>query len=323
MAFLAESAGDDAPTDYRTADLELGAGDGVPDYYQLMLLAAALCSGDEALNAAFTANRAAVANYLAALERLFDLAVKAQGDAATASDELQAFVAWPLFDLFVPPDMKAYVQQMAEGLALFADAMAGLTDPDSPLQAMRGQLDGLTDPIAGVAGLSSEMRQTLLDALDEDVLGDLAAYQAELNAMADTMEAAANGLGYLTAMYSQAAALQDALLALVDDIHTFNAIADILAVPPVLAVYGVAKTPGEPFSGLGDYDADGVSNAGVYAHILARGGDVPDYVKAASGANPFYQSDEVPAAGVIGLAVLAGVIAVVAALVLFRNPNRR
>jgi len=42
---------------------------------------------------------------------------------------------------------------------------------------------------------------------------------------------------------------------------------------------------------------------------------------AALGADPFYASQSVPAAGMIGLAVLAAIIAVAGAFVLFKKPR--
>jgi len=43
--------------------------------------------------------------------------------------------------------------------------------------------------------------------------------------------------------------------------------------------------------------------------------------EAASSADPFYASHTLPAAGMIGLAVLAAIIAVAGAFVLFRKPR--
>ena len=90
---------------------------------------------------------------------------------------------------------------------------------------------------------------------------------------------------------------------------------------PAITVYGAGKAFGEPFSGLADYHGDGTTNAGVYTIMSARDEGVAEFVKAASGAAPFYQSQTVPAAVTIGLAALGAMIAVAGAFVIFRKPR--
>ncbi len=78
-------------------------------------------------------------------------------------------------------------------------------------------------------------------------------------------------------------------------------------VVPTLPVYTRgAKLTSEPFSGLGDYDGDGVTNQEVAAIISAQGGSANDFVNAAANIDPFWAGNPgLPLAGIAGLSALA------------------
>ena len=68
-----------------------------------------------------------------------------------------------------------------------------------------------------------------------------------------------------------------------------------------------AKSPNEPFSGAGDIDHDGFTNAEEYAAVVSGGGTIEDFEQVAlywPGAGPL------PVAGVAALAALLGLIAI-------------
>ena len=70
------------------------------------------------------------------------------------------------------------------------------------------------------------------------------------------------------------------------------------------------KSPHEPFSGAGDIDGDGITNADEYGAVVSYGGSIDTFAQVAlywPGAGPL------PVAGVIGLGALASVIALVGA----------
>lgn len=79
-----------------------------------------------------------------------------------------------------------------------------------------------------------------------------------------------------------------------------------------------AKTPNEPFSPTGDCDGDSTNNFVEYQYVSSNGGDVNAFAVAASENSPFWQGNpELPAAGAVGLILLAAGIVVCA-----RHPTR-
>ena len=70
------------------------------------------------------------------------------------------------------------------------------------------------------------------------------------------------------------------------------------------------KSPHEPFSGAGDIDGDGITNADEYAAVVSGGGSIDTFAQVAlywPGSGPL------PVAGIIGLGALASVIALAGA----------
>ncbi len=307
------------PVEYEDADLEGGTGDGVPDYYQLLLLASALCTGDPVLNQTFEENRAVVTDYLTVVDDLVQWALAAHAHAETAQQELDLFTAWPLYSIFVPSSLQPSVVTLQEGLATLIEATEFLNDPSGEVDVLLEQIDDMVDIIAVAGGLSTEMLATFQAAV-EGLLVEVSTYQSQIPELAATLEGAA-GLIRIITLYPSHNELADAILAVAGDLRAADELINRLHFP-ALEIYGTGKTAGEPFSGLGDYDGDGSTNAAVYSLILGRGQGVAQFVGAASGADPFYQSENVPAAGAVGLAVLAAIIAVAGAFVLFRRPRR-
>jgi len=67
------------------------------------------------------------------------------------------------------------------------------------------------------------------------------------------------------------------------------------------------KDAGEPFSGPGDLNGDGITNAETYALVVASGGTIETFVGAASGSTPFWPGNpDLPVGGIAGLALLVG-----------------
>ena len=84
----------------------------------------------------------------------------------------------------------------------------------------------------------------------------------------------------------------------------------------ICAIYGldpnhyqvcrVGKTTEEPFSAEGDCDGDRISNLDEYEYVVSAGGDIEAFMMEAGENNPFWNGNPaVPAAGLIGLALLA------------------
>jgi len=68
-----------------------------------------------------------------------------------------------------------------------------------------------------------------------------------------------------------------------------------------------AKSPSEPFSGTGDIDDDGITNADEYTAVATGGGSIETFAQMAlywNGAGPL------PVAGLVGMAILLGLIAI-------------
>jgi len=95
------------------------------------------------------------------------------------------------------------------------------------------------------------------------------------------------------------------------------ALEDLLALP----IFGAAgKTAGEPFSGAGDLDSDGLTNYEEYVAVLATGGGMDAFVAAASSASPFWPGNpELPVGSLLGLGLLACAAAVGGVLALKRE----
>ena len=81
------------------------------------------------------------------------------------------------------------------------------------------------------------------------------------------------------------------------------------------------KLPNEPFSGTGDLDEDGYSNAEEWAQVCSWGGTIDDFVNAAT--NSEWSGEPVPVAGGLGLALAALACAGIGARALTRKARRQ
>ena len=292
------------PLTWEACDMENGfAGDGLADRLQLALLAAVLCAGDPGVTDQYEANLAAFLGLIddvdAAAEGARPLALSTGSlSLTTTAAAVVTFVT--NYGALIGPTNSAYLMAMAEGMV---DADGGLDDlvgykDDMYLFIFRG----LAPWWAGIAGTSAAMNTAISDMMvgsDYGVLGGLIAAPPGLTTLSGYMHtfaaalAAYEGYGFpATALEAEADAL-DALILLVQAIGW-----------PDMAIYGVAKTETEPFSGTGDYDGNGDTNAEVAAAV---GSDPEAFVAAASGANVWYTGNPaLPVAGIFGLALLAG-----------------
>ena len=207
---------------------------------------------------------------------------------------------------------------------------------------LQGQIDdGLAGMIAGLEGLGCSGTpgtgacanadiQATYDAL---LLADIAAAIAAMETggcsgtpgsgicgMDPAVEAMYQGL-YQLAMLEPIVAICDALVA------EIGVVVPLLAIPnPVFEVFGGgAKTADEPFSALGDFDGNGISNGDEYDAVIAGGGTDADFIRIASGGKNttdaflFPGVEPMPVAGLLGLAILGGAVAIGGAFIIRRK----
>jgi len=211
----------------------------------------------------------------------------------------------------------------------------------------------LADVMAGLGGMSSEGANTLTITLS-DLLAEVVGLDGYMGLFAGGLGAisgnVSDGIAYMEGVLgcdpdlSGEGACADAavqmqyeiLLALDADPTTaamdalaadiaplIAGVTDALATlaPPDYLIYGaVAKGVDEPFAGDGDFDGDGISNADEAAAVAAGGGTAADFVAAASGAPGygllFPGTAPMPAAGLLGLAILGATVALGGAFVI-------
>ena len=282
-----------APSEWITADMEsvldVMDGDGIPDYYQLGLLGAVLCEASA---------KATAADVLAQFESnrdLYDLLVADLGALFAALDALA-------------DEMADVAALLPTGVGL-DDLIAGLLGASALIDGFLVEygvlpiaLGAVNDVFAGLAGLSTEMELTfvgLLAGLMEDIVDPL----AEMVALSEFLVIAAGMLG---------PPLDAPCLALAANIDAALAMA-LAITPPDFEVYGVtAKDVGEPFSAFGDYNENEDSNLTVFGTVVGDNTPNlrPEFVAAASGANPFYSGNPgLPVAGIAGFVLLVGAVA--------------
>jgi hypothetical protein len=314
-------------------DLE---GLGLTDYAKISLLAAAMCA-DEDLAAAFGENKETVdTGFTASLGALIAWAGNtATGDAITAAagalDALKAIPGMssipggPLYIALTTVLGKTPLEAAGIIAMIFDKATAtlyGLPYLPDVLADLPGDLANVANPtktyslfyyfmtvatpnaVPAILSVSSELQANMIALLTSTLLTEAADYAAVLGTLGTLM----GGLGMFAGSIDE------------DMAAAFTACAGVLGtgvthlqgmVFPELPILGaIGKDVGEPFSALGDYDGDGVNNLTTYAAVVANGGGVPEFVAAASGANPFYPGNPLmPAAGLIGLAALVSAIA--------------
>jgi len=303
------------PLTWAASDMEGMVGDGLSDRLQLALLAANLCndpSGNVAVQYAnnLEAFGGLIAKFyalIAAVTDPIDLPTRLNADGIS----LAAFAN----TLPVPP----YGTIKAQLLAL----AAAMDDPNAGASALLAGFatkfgmyvpifEGLGPWFVGMAGTSAAMDDTMNDLMfnvDYGIVKDLAPAGAGLAALAGYLHGTAAQLGgfgqpALAALLQGDANALDALVAIIGTIGW-----------PVIEIYGVSgKTDIEPFSGPGDYDGNGDTNADVAAKV---GSDPAAFVAAASGAAPFYAGNpNLPVVGLFGLSLLASACAAAGAFVI-------
>ena len=265
-------------------------GDGIPDLWQLDLLASAICA-DAGLHAQLEFNQAAFTAFIAGFN-----AFKAQAQVVipqcTAVGTQLTALGPPLNAL--GPFLTGTTNSMDYKLTYFATYLTVL-----PMY---------TDWFATTAGLSTEMQATFTGMWD-DFFGDVPGYATLLvNPGCNPGDpfhtcGLAQLLGVAAGMLP-AGPLATACATLSGGLTTLAGLIAVLDVGlPDFEVYGVAKTALEPFSGAGDYDGNGDTNK-----VVAACSDGPaEFVAAASGEYfPYPCNSNMPVAGIFGLALLAG-----------------
>ncbi|MFP4500834.1 MAG: C-type lectin domain-containing protein [Candidatus Hydrogenedentota bacterium] len=304
LASAAAGAGLGLPGDFSQWDVELGVGDGVPDAWQLHLLAYVLCQ--EGIGALKTEGTALPAQqYLSNLDNWNSFLAQ-----ASALAEWLGTVQANETDLLTLAELVATESggacdsdlggfTVSEFLVLLATGGSG--DPgDSDLDevlsdfATVGAFAAFVDTLAGLSGLSTEMQATVVALIPRDDLEQLlqltdntlpvlqgldACPSTDAQNLADSL---ANALGAAPAVE----------FGLLDSLEVFQ--------------LGDVKLPNEPFAGDGDFDGDGVMNAEVAAGVGSNGGDQDDFVAGATGEfGPFWPGNpNLPVGAPFGLAVL-------------------
>lgn len=360
-AVLADAVGP-GPEYYAVMDLE---GDGVPDAWQLQLLAYDICANPASTAAAeYAQNQIDVAQMGADLTAVagwlgtggadgqliyLGLVTYAAGSALGGSASEQATLA-SIFDASMPGMGSTIVELLLAYPLVNGSVMSEMPDVQGDLATYGPAIQYvLSHVLAGLIGLDTELNvgipmllslpdlEFMLDATSPafltnltDVggglmvptpllLGDLEGLLAmplfpvmDLGAQTEMyllglVQAYLDGTygpGTFNAMLPNSAGLLSAMTAFETKYQELGS--NSFAIPD-LEVYTVgAKLPDEPFSGLGDYDGDGVTNQQVAEIILGQGGDANDFVNGAANIDPFWAGNPaLPVAGMAGLCALA------------------
>jgi len=305
------------PETWAEADLEGFTGDGCLDQLQVALVAANVCVGAEPVTSEYAGNLAAWAAMIAKFNDLLDGAGPLGGDTGSLAINgaaLEAFATGTLDPgcVSIGEPYCTYAAQCHAVAAGMLDAADTLGDFVADYTSYVSVFAGLGYWICAMAGTSEAMSQTwqfLLFDPDEGIVGavgEAGVALAELSGYLHTLAGALGGLGQ--------AELAGALEA---DANALDALVAIIATIgwPEITIYGTgAKTVDEPFSGPGDYNGNGDTNAQVAA---AFDGDLVGFVEAASGLTVFYPGNPaLPITSVFGLMALVGVTALGGTIVL-------
>ncbi len=288
-------------------DNELGSGDGIPDKWQVYLLAYALCKGGSGVPAeateAFNANLDALAGALPSATTYSAFIANIMSQA----DEIEALAV----KFETNPCDNAFAGLGIASLAtLLHDVAATLGSDLADLAALPVLMnEGYTgSAIAALCTTSTEMGLTLNAALEgatdiqddfDDILTAIGGIAANLGACPDGVAADAAGIyGALTSM---------------------GGTVPSVAWPTWTAAVDPAKTAGQPFAGTtiygaGDYNGDGLTNAEVAAIVIGEGGtdeeQMANFLAGATGDfGPFWAGNPgLP----LGIAVLGGLLGALA-----------
>jgi len=306
------------PPTYMEADLEtiggVRTGDGIPDMYQLGLLAAVLCKGDSLVLGQYNANVALMDDLITELGGLVTTASTLAPQMVTVGGNI---VTWANGLPDAPPEiagLKAQALTLGNGLSAAGTEIGGfMTSYGSLLTSI---LPIYKTWFAAMGGLNSEMQATLT-GLVGDLLSSLTDYVAELSAAADGLQALVAAQPALPAPLQMSTDLQTSCSGLAVSLDSAAVLISGLALPD-FSIYGVTKSASEPFSALGDYDGDGQTNKATYDLVMAQTDhSVPAFVYAVSGISPFWPGNPaLPVTGGLGLLLLSGVAALTGARVL-------
>jgi len=284
---------------YEAMDLENGLlGDGIPDKFQLALLGNALCANPPGLVAQLEYNKAKFATLIADLDAVVAILLGTTSPAVAPAATRLTAVADILAAVPSPnPALLAIIAEIRSAATSIGKLAAQI--PSTITQPVVGQLlhqlGTYSTAVGALIGLSTEMQQTVTNLVTDKLRADIAEIRGQVVAVIDAVP----DLVQLTGLTTQQIA---AINALKVSAQTIVAALDrtlALVNPGGILVLGVSrKTLGEPFSALGDYDADGTSNLVTYE---ANSSTIASFVAAASDSN-----EPMPVATILGLMALAG-----------------
>ncbi len=318
FGILAGLGVDGLPATWQEADLESGfAGDGVPDAMQLGMLGALLCSGNATVQGQFAANQAAYLALVADVQDIFtDVGVLTPA-LDTAGDNLLAWLDAPQAALGgqAPRDVLGAenvqnVEILGNGLI---EAAAEVNTFVTTYGSFLPLLNAFAPIFAGLGGLSTEMSDTFVGIINNDLLGALTDVTDEMALLRDGCLLIAGSVPIPPMTAPVQAELTSVASGLNDMITAMGSVS-----LGAFEIYDDAKTASEPLSGLCDYNGNGDTNAEVYQSVVVTGGGSrADFVAAATGANPYYNGNPaLPVAGLLGLSLLAGAFGVAGAMVI-------
>ena len=297
---------------WQEADLEMvggeaAVGDGIPDYYQLAMLGAALCAGDPTILSQFEANIAQFDDQVAQLLAMLSAFMALPPIYDPALTALDTWIAE------LPVDGYAWYQ--AENLSwALHDTEDGISSGVAPYATiLNTMLPMYANWFAAMGGLNSGLRSTLnhlLAGLIDDYTSSCA------------MKATSQGrFSYTTWLIEDLMANTDPPMPaeLADLCMNVKNQLNNVVLPqifslhlPDMVIFGLPKshignkTSSEPFAADGDYNGDGITNKQAYDLVTAAGGDRFTFVRAAAGNSPFWTGNTaLPVTGLIGLAILA------------------
>lgn len=322
MGILAVLGVEGLPADWHDADLESDmTGDGLPDFMQLGLLGAVVCAGDPLVVGQFEANKATYLGLVSGVQGIFTNATALAITMDTTGDDIMTWLDTPQPGMggatprmVLPPATVTQIEAIAGGLIAAAVEIGGFIAEYGTYIPL---LQGFAPIFAGLGGLSTEMYTSFEHIINVDLLGSLGETAALLIQLRDYCLFLAGSVP----IPPMTAPLAAELTATAGAINAVATAMSGISLPP-FEIYGVAKTSSEPFSSAMDYNGNGDTNAQVYQSLLTAGvvtlgpayGGRPEFVAAASGADPFYPgATGLPVAGLLGLSLLAGACGVVGA----------
>ncbi len=310
------------PPDLTFPDADFDA-DGLPDEQAMLLLGALICADPAGTIAGqFDAN---VAEYLSVMTAVVDAVTGALPIPAemTATAALCTDAVAAIELLGHPSGLEPLQAGLAAlGGALAPDGAADLAETLSDFGLYASMLSGVGNYVGAMGGLSTESKAYIEGFMGYLIAGEVNAGGQDLVDVAAAVAGGAASIPPYAALIGMgvpapiAQAVEDARLALIavaGSLDTFGDVLLAIPAPSFTGIYGGAKTADEPFSGHGDYNGNGDTNAAVYAAV----GGGAAFVAAASGANGFYEGNPaLPVAGILGLSLLASACAAAGAFVI-------